>query len=729
MKIYKRFLTILLIFSIILPVIASAQVYATNGAATIHTDRDNYSYHDIDGNRLVWKNIRPATFLDQQKNYDNLYCVDAGITRETNYKVIEERYIIDYLNIDTSTKGSIFENAVDDYNSMLWFSDNMYLWQYDSTNLSSDEIKQLKLANVESIKNIILSQKDYLQSLDINIDKQWLDDTFVDIDTDQSSSKVYANNFHEDMLVQLNKAIIWQIARNTLGGNNNDNVDVAENLVKHHIEFDGNVLCLSEAEANLDHYDIYESSADNKNIQKAFKAYYYAMLKTAQENKNYTRYEEIDINTSSAKTNLEENKIGPFTFNNYNKNYIEGYTLTVNDAEISKDLYTIEPNQKGEFFITLDKSILNKDGNYNISVTVKYNYGTYRNAYLIDNPYPGYQPLLSVNYNNIPSLDSDVVTADITIKETTNEIIKEYPNIKVTKTADKTVVSEGDEVTYTVLIENNGNVDLSNVIVKDEMLEIDKTIETLKVGQSESVTGIYVVTKEDIEKEKEITNTVTVTAKHKDENLSASASATIVPKIIIKEEIEVEVEKEFPNLKVTKTADKTVVVEGDEITYTIAVENIGNVELSNIVVTDEMLNINKTIEKLGVGKSETLTGTYTVTKNDIEKEKEITNTVTVTTTYKDKQLLSSDSATIVPKIVKKEQVTVEVEKEVIKVVEKEVPVEVIKVVEKEVYVQKDSTTATTKIPKAGSKYILIFIVSITIISIYSYVFYKKSKIK
>jgi len=446
------------------------------------------------------------------------------------------------------------------------------------------------------------------------------------------------------------------------------------------------------------------------------------MLKTARENSQYTRPKQITIDETKAETNLTENKIGPFTFNNYNKNYVQNYKLNINNKEISTDLYKININEKGEFYIELDKTLLEKAGEYNIALDVDYNYGIFRNLYIIGNTISGKQPLLSSNYNNKELTATHTIIDTITIKETTTELEKEYPNIKVAKSADKTVVVENDKVTYTILVENIGNVDLENVIVKDEMLGINKTIDKLEVGKSEKFTGTYTVTKADIEQEKEITNTVTVTVKYKDNNLTASATATIVPKIIIKEEIETE--KEFPNLKVTKTADKTVVVEGDEVTYTILVENIGNVDLENVVVKDEMLGINKTIEKLEAGKSETLKGTYIITKNDIEKEEGIKNTVTATTSYKDKQLLASDTATIVPKIVKKEQVTVEVEKEVIKVVEKEVPIKV----EKEVYVQKDSTTSTSTIPKTGNKYIFVFITMIMIISGTSYSLYKKYKI-
>ena len=286
--------------------------------------------------------------------------------------------------------------------------------------------------------------------------------------------------------------------------------------------------------------------------------------------------------------------------------------------------------------------------------------------------------------------------------------------MKITKSVDKAVVKEGDKVVYTIVIENTGNVDLTNVLVTDKMLEINKTIEKLEVGKKETISKEYTITKKDIEQEQAITNTATATAKYKDKTLNDSDTATIVPKIETVKEIEKEVikevEKEYPSLKITKSVDKTVVKEGDKVVYTIVVENTGNVDLANVLVTDEMLEINKTIEKLEVGKKETISKEYTVTKEDIEAEQGITNTATATVKYKDKTLKDSDTATIVPKV----EIIKEVEKEVIKVVEKEV----IKEVEK-----KDPTVAKDKLPNTGAQ--IAVIISITIVIIGLYISYRK----
>ena len=528
---------------------------------------------------------------------------------------------------------------------------------------------------------------------------------------------------YEKTLVDLNKAICWNLAKNTITDEKKEHVKESLNLAVDHIkakhkllddityytECDGNILCLWDDNTKR-HKNFYGTDQENKDMQKALKAYYFGMLNAAKSNTNYTRSKKITVNTNNAKVNIKDNKIGPFILENYNKDYIESYDVVINNKTIDQNLYTIDINEKNELYIAFKNNVFSNAGEYDISLKINLNYGKHRNLYIIGNEQPGHQPLLSSNYNG----EDDKDNIEIAINTNITERVVEYPSLKITKSVDKAVVKEGDKVVYTIVVENTGNVDLTNVLVTDKMLEINKTIEKLEVGKKEIISKEYTVTKKDIEQEQAITNTATATAKYKDKTLNDSDTATIVPKIETVKEIEKEVikevEKEYPSLKITKSVDKTVVKEGDKVVYTIVVENTGNVDLANVLVTDEMLEINKTIEKLEVGKKETISKEYTVTKEDIEAEQGITNTATATVKYKDKNLKDSDTATIVPKV----EIIKEVEKEVIKVVEKEV----IKEVEK-----KDPTVAKDKLPNTGAQ--IAVIIGITIVIIGLCISYKK----
>ena len=97
-----------------------------------------------------------------------------------------------------------------------------------------------------------------------------------------------------------------------------------------------------------------------------------------------------------------------------------------------------------------------------------------------------------------------------------------------------------------------------------------------------------------------------------------------------------------PGLSVTKSVDKTDARVGETLTYTILVENTGNVDLTGVTVTDTMaegravtwgtlpegvkVNANNTltIASLASGASVSLTATYAVTEDDLGDT--ITNT-------------------------------------------------------------------------------------------------------
>ncbi|MGB4243051.1 MAG: hypothetical protein WBK42_05780 [Dethiobacteria bacterium] len=103
-----------------------------------------------------------------------------------------------------------------------------------------------------------------------------------------------------------------------------------------------------------------------------------------------------------------------------------------------------------------------------------------------------------------------------------------------------------------------------------------------------------------------------------------------------------------PSLKVTKSADVESYSAVDQvITYTITVENTGNVTLTDITVTDPTATITggSLIASLAPGETATVTATYTVTQADLDAGG-ITNTATASTVYNDETIADDDSVTI-----------------------------------------------------------------------------------
>lgn len=87
-----------------------------------------------------------------------------------------------------------------------------------------------------------------------------------------------------------------------------------------------------------------------------------------------------------------------------------------------------------------------------------------------------------------------------------------------------------------------------------------------------------------------------------------------------------------PEFTFTKTADKTLLIPGDEITYTFTIQNTGNTVLTNLTLKDPMPGLSHFIldkTQLAPGETARATATYTVTRQDAEHGK-VENTATVT---------------------------------------------------------------------------------------------------
>ncbi len=226
------------------------------------------------------------------------------------------------------------------------------------------------------------------------------------------------------------------------------------------------------------------------------------------------------------------------------------------------------------------------------------------------------EDLLAGEYENTATAtatDPTDPTGDPVEDSDTETVITEEvdPALKVTKSADVTKdVKVGDTITYTITVENTGNVTLKNITVEDDLTGDTWTIDELGVGKtSKELTATYIVKESDLLNHK-IENIATATTTNPDDPTE---------EVTDQDDETVETEEVDPGLKVTKTADVTKDVKvGDTITYTITVENTGNVTLKNITVEDDLTGDTWTIDELGVGKtSKELTATYVVSSDDI----------------------------------------------------------------------------------------------------------------
>ena len=179
----------------------------------------------------------------------------------------------------------------------------------------------------------------------------------------------------------------------------------------------------------------------------------------------------------------------------------------------------------------------------------------------------------------------------------------------------------GETVTFTVSVKNIYNTPKTITLTEKANVKFsngENAIEFKDVPAGETVTAeaTYTITSEDI-LEGVFRNTVTA-------DFTGGGSWTAEDTVTTAEL--------NTTLNVTKTSDvpegqKAAL--GQKITYTITVENAGNVPYTNVKVEDPLTGLTKTIETLPVGETQTFTTEYVVTEADVLKGS-VLNTATAT---------------------------------------------------------------------------------------------------
>lgn len=241
--------------------------------------------------------------------------------------------------------------------------------------------------------------------------------------------------------------------------------------------------------------------------------------------------------------------------------------------------------------------------------------------------------------------------------ETEDEVAPLNPHATITKTVTSTpangsVYAPGETIEYKISITNDGNIDLTNVVVNDELTDKTWTVGDLAVGETKVVgTTSYTVTEDDLIAGR-VLNVATGTGD------SDGGKPTIVPG-----EVPADPEEPNPSAKIIKvttstpsTAGSTLYKAGDVISYDITITNTGNVTLYDVVVRDPLPGVtvdaskpvisandpeivvtqdgtNVNITKLPVGASVTFTASYTVTQDDLYRG-HVLNEATGTATSK-----------------------------------------------------------------------------------------------
>ena len=179
----------------------------------------------------------------------------------------------------------------------------------------------------------------------------------------------------------------------------------------------------------------------------------------------------------------------------------------------------------------------------------------------------------------------------------------------------------GEPVTFTISVKNIYNTPKTITLTEKANVKFSNgesviVFKDVPAGETVTAEATYTITSEDI-LEGVFRNTVTATFGD-DKSWEARD--------------EVETAELDTTLNVTKTSDvpdgqKAAL--GQTITYTIKVQNAGNVPYTNVKVEDPLTKLAATIETLAVGETKTFTTEYVVTEADVLKGS-VLNTATAT---------------------------------------------------------------------------------------------------
>ena len=247
--------------------------------------------------------------------------------------------------------------------------------------------------------------------------------------------------------------------------------------------------------------------------------------------------------------------------------------------------------------------------------------------------------------------------------DTVTTTIESVGAISIEKAADKEKLT-GDEVkvgtvlNYSFTIENTGNVTLTDVTLTDKLegvddAEIDWSTSsdsstsdgTLSPGETVSGTATYAITQADID-----TGTI--------KNIASVTGTTPDGKKTTDDDDATTVVEGSAAISLEKTSEPTTIIEDDAkagttITYHFAIENIGDVTLTNVSITDVLTGkglSDITYDWSGCasgtstmvpGEKATATATYALTQADVDTGK-VTNAATVNGTKPDGGTVDDD---------------------------------------------------------------------------------------
>jgi uncharacterized repeat protein (TIGR01451 family) len=390
-----------------------------------------------------------------------------------------------------------------------------------------------------------------------------------------------------------------------------DSNDVATNSVRNQVSVSASAFNGAVVNDTSDNGD--DNDGNTENDQTEVKLDYNPILEVTKT---------VSLSTNS---NPQVGDVAVYTITVENKGNVNLNTLTLNDTFVGLAGATISLDSGPVFLSSSNGSsegnlLVGEVATYVASYTISQDAvdsGGFRNTAVGSARNPG-SSSVDISDQSDDGGDAGNHVAD----EPTDVIISENLVIEATKTATFTdndsdgVVSLNDRIDYTILVQNKSNVTLDNVSVSDDLTDISGTtsmvLDTgpsfsssnqgssfgiLKPNEIATFVGTYIIRQADVDAGG-VSNQVSATA-------SSPADQVIYDLSDDDDDFDENTEDDrtetpivrTPGIEITKTS--TITDEGDgqtglgdTITYTISIENTGNLNLASVTLEDELITVN-----------------------------------------------------------------------------------------------------------------------------------------
>jgi uncharacterized repeat protein (TIGR01451 family) len=194
---------------------------------------------------------------------------------------------------------------------------------------------------------------------------------------------------------------------------------------------------------------------------------------------------------------------------------------------------------------------------------------------------------VTVGFTNVITATGTDSNGNIVTDDDTAPVTVVNPAIDIQKSPDIQTVFSGGTATFTITVQNTGDVDLVSVVISDTLApDCARDVSPLAVGQVKSYTCTVANVTSDF------TNVATVTGTDGNGNQVTDTDDAFV-------------DVTSSQIRIVKSPDLQTVVKGGTVTFTISVTNTGQAVLTNVIVTDTLAPTcnNATIGNLNPGQS------------------------------------------------------------------------------------------------------------------------------